>query len=94
MMMASSTMRVISDTIHSKAACKAPALLLGSLLLRALLLLGFGSRPQPLLLCLLSRLVSLLLCCCLGGRGRGGVLLLQALLLLLRPLCRCRLLLQ
>ena len=71
-----------------------PALLLGSLLLRALLLLGLSPRSQPLLLRSLSRLVCLLLCRCFGGRGRGSVLFLQTLLLFLRPLCRSCLLLQ
>ena len=64
-----------------------PALLLGSLLLQALLLLGLSSRSHPLLLRSLSRLICLLLRRRLGGRRRGSVLFLQALLLFLRPLC-------
>lgn len=84
-------MRITAN--HAARAKQTPALLLGSLLLQALLLLGFGSRPQPLLLRSLSRLVSLLLCRRLGGCGRGSMLLLQTLVLFLGPLCRCRLLL-
>ena len=96
-MMSSTTMCVISDVLLRPNSLQrlrqTPALLLGSLLLRALLLLGFGSRSHLLLLRSLSRLICLLLCRRLGSRGRGGVLLLQTLLLFLRPLgCSCLLL--